>query len=191
VPSSSNYPGGRASGCAWGRTGELWLFGGGATDGRRNDLWRYTISTGIWTWIAGSNAVEQSGIYGTRGVSDAASAPGARISSFCWQDARGDFWLFGGRGRDRAGTVGALSDLWVYVPSKGEWTWVAGNDLADQTGRYGTLGVADVLDSPGGRDVGGTWTRSDGSLWLFGGDIGFDSTASVNQLSDLWRFGPP
>jgi len=191
VSSPANYPGGRSSGCAWTRSDELWLFGGGATDGRRNDLWRYTISTGLWTWIAGSNAVEQPGVYGARGIPDPTTAPGARISSFCWQDARGDFWLFGGRGRDRAGTLGALSDLWAYMPATGEWTWVAGNDLANQLGHYGTLGVADAANSPGGRDIGGTWTRGDGSLWLFGGDIGFDSTASVNQLSDLWRFGPP
>ena len=190
VPSPTNAPGGRAAGCAWTRPDELWLFGGGATDGRRNDLWRYSISAGVWTWLAGSNAAEQPGSYAPRGVSDPSSTPGARISVFCWRDDRGNLWLFGGRGRDRTGTLGALSDLWVYIPTTGAWTWVAGDDVVDQVGRYGTLGVADALNRPGGRDVGGTWLRPDGSLWLFGGDLGFDSNGAVNQLSDMWRFGP-
>jgi Galactose oxidase, central domain len=191
TPSATNDPGARAASCAWSRPDELWLFGGGAIDGRRNDLWRYTISTGTWTWIAGSNTPDRPGTYATRGTPDPTSMPGARISSFCWRDGRGNFWVFGGRGSDRTGAVGALSDLWVYQPGLAEWTWVAGSDLADQLGHYGTLGTPDPQANPGGRDIGGVWTGSDGSLWLFGGDVAFDSVGSVSEINDLWRFGPP
>ena len=190
VASPTSHPGSRTGGCAWAGTDELWLFGGGATDGLRNDLWRYTISTGVWTWVAGSIAIQQPGSYATRGVPDPTSAPGARVSVSCWLDGRGNLWLFGGEGRDGTGALGSLSDLWVYMPGTGQWTWVAGNDLVNQVGRYGTLGVPDTLNAPGGRAVGASWARADGSLWLFGGDFAFDSIGQTRWLGDLWRFGP-
>ena len=34
---------------------------------RLNDLWRYDIATGMWTWMNGANTVEQVGTYGTPG----------------------------------------------------------------------------------------------------------------------------
>ena len=66
--------------------------------GYLNDLWKYSTSTNEWTWIGGSNTSDQSGIYGTLGISNTSNIPGARYSSSCWIDSIGNFWMFGGYG---------------------------------------------------------------------------------------------
>src|SRR5262249_43499472 len=51
-----------------------------------------STNTGEWTWIAGNNVVAIGGVYppGTPVY------PGSRYGSMTWQDASGNFWLFGG-----------------------------------------------------------------------------------------------
>ena len=51
-----------------------------------------------WTWMSGSNTISQTGIYGTKGMPDAANVPGAREDSISWTDGAGNLWLFGGYG---------------------------------------------------------------------------------------------
>ncbi len=55
--------------------------------GYMNDLWRYDPATKQWTWISGSNTINQAGIYGTKGVPDAANVPCARYMSISWADS--------------------------------------------------------------------------------------------------------
>ncbi|MGB8989357.1 MAG: hypothetical protein WCC37_22355, partial [Candidatus Sulfotelmatobacter sp.] len=98
-----------------------------------NDLWKY--SAGQWAWMSGANVVNQKGTYGTQGTSAASNIPGSRSGSISWTDATGNLWLFGGRGYDSAGTFGYLNDLWKY--SGGEWTWIGGSNLTNQSGTYG------------------------------------------------------
>ncbi|MFX0092450.1 MAG: Kelch repeat-containing protein [Candidatus Hodarchaeota archaeon] len=96
----------------------MWLFGGYGNDtstfGRLNDLWRYDVSTGYWTWISGSNTANQVGTYGAQGTPAASNVPGARQQSISWIDASGDLWLFGGGGYSASPGAGALNDLWWY-----------------------------------------------------------------------------
>ena len=54
----------------------------------------------------------QTGVYGTKGLADAANVPGARYRSICWTDSNGNLWLFGGLGYDSGGSYGRLNDLW-------------------------------------------------------------------------------
>ena len=68
--------------------------------GRLNDLWRYRVNN-TWTWISGSNTVNQSGIYDQDGKSTPSYAPGARNGAVGWYDySSKEFWLFGGQGYD-------------------------------------------------------------------------------------------
>jgi hypothetical protein len=120
VPAAGNVPGARRYGvsCLDG-PGDLWLVGGEGRDGagssgQLNDLWRYDPSAGQWTWMSGSSTVNQSGVYGTQGTPAAGNVPGARSSSISWLDGSGKLWLFGGIGRDSAGSFGWLNDLWHY-----------------------------------------------------------------------------
>ena len=71
--------------------------------------------------------------------------------------------------------------------NNGFWTWVSGDDTTNQSGIYGTMGVADPANIPGSRYDSISWTDSSGNLWLFGG-YGYDSEWSLGYLNDLWKF---
>lgn len=188
---SGNTPGARESAVTWtDKSGNLWLFGGygydsTATQGLLNDLWKY--SGGQWAWASGANIAEQSGIYGSQGSAASGNIPGARADAIGWTDGSGNFWLFGGVGYDSAGTGGALNDLWKFTG--GQWTWVGGANVVQQSGSYGTQGTAAPGNIPGARYSSVTWTDSSGNLWLFGGQ-GYDSTGTIGWLNDLWSYRP-
>ena len=187
--SPSNIPGARYDAITWtDANGNIWLFGGfgfdsTGTTGDLNDLWKY--SAGQWTWMGGSNLVNQKGTYGTQGTAAPGNIPGAREGGMHWTDATGNFWLFGGTGPDSAGIAGILNDLWEY--SGGQWTWMGGSNLVNQKGTYGTQGTPSPSNIPGGRWSAVTWTDANGNVWLFGGG-GFDSTGTDGNLNDLWKY---
>jgi Galactose oxidase, central domain len=153
VAASTNIPGGRHEAAGWAdANGNLWMFGGEGEDatgtafGILNDLWVYNIAANQWTWVAGSKAANQNGVYpnqpvigsaatkvaaGTCGlptgdttlpcaaISLTGAFPGSRWGASAWVDSNGSFWLFGGWGLDSGATNGngALNDLWVYTPN--------------------------------------------------------------------------
>jgi hypothetical protein len=207
VPDATNIPGGRDGAGGWvDASGSFWLFGGIGQDANNNfaylnDLWKYTPSTGTWTWMGGSTTAPQPytgqpGVYGTQGTAATANIPGGRFSQSSWVDASGNFWLFGGQGYDSSGTQGYLDDLWEYIPSvsgdTGQWTWVGGSANVGrgggQSGEYGLLGVAGD-NNPGGRFGAAPWVDGSGNLWFFGGQ-GYDSTGAQGSLNDMWKYQP-
>jgi N-acetylneuraminic acid mutarotase len=140
-----------------------------------------------WTWMGGANTINASGHYGTRGVTDPAGAPGARSGAVSWTDALGNLWVFGGTGSDSTGTQGLLNDLWSCDRSGPSWTWISGSSSAQPSGTYGTRGVADPANAPGGREGAVSWVDLAGNLWLFGGH-GVDGSGTIGKLNDLWKF---
>jgi N-acetylneuraminic acid mutarotase len=196
VSSPSNMPGARVGGVSWrDGGGKLWLFGGNGWDSagsvsQLNDLWSWDPASKEWTWVSGSNTINQAGVYGEMGVAAPSNVPGAREWAVSWADAAGKLWLFGGIGFVAGGDYGELNDLWKYDPASGEWEWVSGSNSLFQPGVYGTKGVADPQNAPGARAGAASWIGSDGKLWLFGGG-GYDSAGgSVGNLNDLWVFDP-
>jgi N-acetylneuraminic acid mutarotase len=110
VPAATNIPGGREYAVSWiDGSGNLWLFGGGY-----NDLWEYSPTTNLWTWVSGSSSGSHPGVYGTESVPAATNVPGTRESSATWVDGSGNLWLFGGAGSFSGGEE--LNDLWRYQP---------------------------------------------------------------------------
>jgi N-acetylneuraminic acid mutarotase len=192
---ATNLPGARYSSSSWiDAAGNLWLFGGYGYDstgavGKLNDLWRYSPSTQVWTWISGGNTDDAAGVYGTQGTAAAANVPGARYSASSWIDSTGNLWLFGGYGYDAAGGVGSLNDLWRFSPTTNEWTWVGGGSGDNATGAYGARGAASAANVVGARQAANSWVDSSGNLWLFGG-YGFGSTGASGYLNDLWQYSP-
>jgi N-acetylneuraminic acid mutarotase len=185
----ANIPGARSGAIAWTDTaGDFWLFGGNGVAlpgdlGELNDLWKY--SSGVWTWVSGSNVANQVGTYGTEGTAAPGNVPGARFGAVSWGDSSGSLWLFGGSGFDSTGANGNLNDLWEY--SGGQWTWLSGSNLRDQPGTYGAQGTAAPGNVPGARNGAVSWTDPSGNLWLFGGS-GWDSADTEGWLSDLWKY---
>jgi len=188
TPAPGNVPGARNSSLRWtDASGNFWLFGGGGydsagADGTLNDLWKY--SNGQWTWMSGSDVGGQSGTYGTQGTPGPGNVPGARTFAVSWTGASGNLWLFGGFGRDSAGTSGNLNDLWKC--SGGQWTWMSGSDVVDQPGTYGTQGTPAPGNVPGARDGAVTWTDASGNFWLFGGIQYW--APPWGEFNDLWKY---
>jgi len=64
-------------------------------------LWRYRVNDSTWTWISGSNTINQIGVYGEKGKASTENIPGARSGAVGWYDSlRQEFWLFGGYSLD-------------------------------------------------------------------------------------------
>ncbi len=185
VSNPVNTPGARWIYTRWkDNSNNLWLWGGYGysttwTQGHLNDLWKYDISTNEWTWIGGSNTIEDAGNYGTKCVSSVNYLPPSRCGSrSCWTDDCGNFWLFGGYTMP---TSNLHNDLWVYEPTTNKWKWVSGSSSVDQPGIYGTKGVSSPTNMPGGRCGSDSWIDVNGNLWLFGG-------YAYSWLNDLWRY---
>jgi len=155
------------------------------------DLWKYNIATQQWTWVSGSNLASPDGVYGTKGTAAAANMPGGRQAGVLWVDSTGAVWLFGGFGFDSTGTgspQGAiLNDLWKF--SGGQWTWVSGDNLADQNGVYGTQTAAAAGNFPGSRWGAVGWTDASNNLWFYGGwGLGSVTTHPNGFLDDVWEY---
>jgi N-acetylneuraminic acid mutarotase len=194
---ATNVPGAREGSVTWtDLSGNLWLFGGdgysSSGSGDLNDLWEFNPSTGEWTWMGGSKTINQSGIYGTLGLANTSNIPGARQNAMSWTDIYGNFWLFGGEGYDSTGAQGPLNDLWEFVPSTGDWTWVSGANLINQVAVYGTEGTPALGNVPSSRFYGQAWADASGNLWLFGGEVYCSQCGqgSTNYGNDLWEFTP-
>ena len=210
-PAPANVPSARDSaGSATDSNGNFWLFGGQSQNSGYwlNDLWEFNPTTREWTWMAGSSTFicsgvggpGQPGVYGTLGVPAAGNTPGCRYSATAWGDANGNFWIFGGYGRDSTGAFGDLNDLWEFNPSLREWAWMGGSSTLTcgntcQPATYGTLGSPAPGNSPGSRHLANGWTDKNGNLWLFGGEgYGGGSVSYAaslyGYLNDLWEFSP-
>jgi N-acetylneuraminic acid mutarotase len=196
ISSPTTYPGSRHGCPTWvDASGRLWVFGGEGHPAIGplawlNDLWRYDPVTNEWTWVDGSTASDQPGIYGTKGLWAPGNFPGAREFASCWQDAAGMFWMFGGDGWDAFGNFGSLNDLWKYDPVMNQWTWISGSNVIDQNGAYGSQTVSSPTNIPGGRINASTVMDAAGNMYLFGG-IGFDAVSSLKgYLCDLWKYNP-
>jgi hypothetical protein len=194
---STNVPGARAEAASWtDSSGNFWIFGGGGYDsssaGILNDLWKFTPSSGTWTWMGGSNATGTVGIYGAQGTAASTNVPGARTFAASWTDSSGNFWLFGGNGvGSTAKSQGVLNDLWKFTPASGtygEWTWMGGSENLGQPGIYGIKGTPATTNTPGARTAVINWRDSNGNFWLFGGGgVDIDGNQDVG-LNDLWEY---
>jgi len=202
IPGKNNTPGGRTGAFGWtDPQGNLWLFGGagvdaGGVNGNLNDLWEYNVASGAWTWMGGSStAVSVAGVYGNQGSAGSGSYPGGREFGVAWTDQQGNFWMFGGDGRDAQGQLGELNDLWKFIPATRQWVWISGSSTGGGMGVYGQLHAPANGNTPSARNSPAGWVDGSGNLWLFGG-IGYASipgssgSTSNGFLNDLWEFSP-
>ena len=191
--SIGNVPGARENPTYWvDQSGKLWLFGGIGNAGDFNDLWRYDPSSGLWTWLSGSQSTNALPVFGQQGVPSANTVPGSRDSAVGWVDNSGALWLFGGNGYDSTGQTNDLSDLWKFDPSADRWAWIAGSQSGGLNGTYGALGVAAPTNAPGARYGAVSWTDNLGNFWMFGGNGASglqEGQYSFDYLNDLWEFG--
>ena len=191
VPSVNNNPGARSVGSlTWTDVnGDLWLFGGYGYSATQysllGDLWKYEISTNEWTWMKGSSDPPYASNYGTQGISTSTNLPAATGETTCsWTDNNNNLWFFGG-------DINSYfkDDLWKYDISTNEWTWMRGSSLPNQLPVYGTKGIPNPANTPGGRWTYSKWKDNTGNLWLFGG-ARYDSLSfsSYGLSNDVWKY---
>lgn len=188
---SSNKPGSRYGSASWKDVaGNLWMMGGKGYGeflaGDLNDVWKYSPSSNEWTWINGDKTVDNPGIYDGKNVASASNKPGSRNLCASWVDASGNCWMFGGEGYASSGSKGNLNDLWKYDATANVWTWVSGDAFINAPNVYGTKGIGDPANVPGGRQGMNGWIDNNGVFWIFGG-----YQSGVAQFyNDLWAFDP-
>ncbi len=198
TPDPANTPGQRTYPGIWrDSAGNFWMFGGtnattvpsGPSNSAVNDMWHYNIADNVWTWVSGTNAANQNGIYGTRYTPSQGNWPGGRGMPVSWTDTAGNFWLFGGQGAygESNPVAGMLNDLWKYNPGTNEWAWMHGFKTPNERGIYGTQGASHPDNTPGARNAAVAWVDSENNLWMFGGS-GYPETGSNGLLSDLWKY---
>lgn len=164
TPDPANTPGAREGDISWtDKDDNLWLFGGSGQDsegsyGSFNDLWKYDPATNQWTWMKGSDKVDQPGICDTWRVPASANTPGARKSAVSWIDNNNALWLFGGSGWDINNNLGDFNDVWKCTEYYNPPT-----DKGHQGSLTVTLGPADALAA------GARW-RIDEQAWNNSGD---------------------
>ena len=184
VAAPGNWPGKRTDAVTWvGPHGSLWLFGGYGGSGSRNDLWKYTPKTGLWTWMGGHHG--RPGVRGTLGVPAPTNWPGARSGAVGWTGPHGNLWLYGGgHAGDSLNSPNFVNDhsVWKYTVATGLWTWMGSGHRKGnkKTGFVGTRGVP-TDRGPDGASYACAWTGPHGHFWVFGG---------YGNLNDLWRYTP-
>ena len=190
IASATNKPGARNVYASWKDSQEnFWFFGGQTYDanGSRhyNDLWKYETSTNQWTWMSGDSTLDGPGYYGTTCEASPLNLPPARYETRSrWIDDCDNLWLFGGAYLNNSlGTLPTYNDLWKFNTADNQWTWMSGDDTTNQSGVYGTIGVAGAGNKPGSRMGANSWKNEQG-MWLFGGN-GKDGV-----LNDMWRYIP-
>lgn len=188
VPSPNNYPPASSYGMnSWvDMNGNFWMFGGANQSNKvYSDLWKYEIATNEWTWMNGPGVPNTSGVYGVKGISSSANYPAPRSESAAsWTDDNGDLWMFGGYVYSTS--TNAINDMWKYSIATNEWTWVKGDSIPNQRAVYGTRGVENASNTPGGRMVYPNWKDEYGNLWCFGG-YEYWNSGQTNKL-DFWKF---
>lgn len=202
VAAAGNAPGARIGPVAWTDTqGNLWMYGGFGygesgdlrSIGTLNDLWKYNIETGWWTWVSGSKVVNQLPSYVTADSPDDSNTPGGLVGANGWITRDGHLWIFGGAAD--AALTETYNNLWEFDPVKTAWIFRggAGKDesstyIKNAAGVYGTRTVSAASNQPGSRLDAVSWLDSSENLWFFGGH-GWDSEGtSANILNDLWKY---
>ncbi len=151
-----------------------------------------------WSWQSGNIIVNQSPTYGTKGLASTSNDPGTRTDMVSWVDNAGLIWLFGGSNRTNTNIqyintnplLSVYNDIWKFDPTMKMWTWIKGDNILDQGGLYGDVGVEYISPyQPCSRKDVNSWNDKDGNLWIFGGYGNFSNyPVTKGLLADLWKY---
>lgn len=193
ITSASNYPGRRYLGAYWTEDdGTFWMWGGEGNneaggDTYLNDLWKYEVASGQWTWMTGSQNGAAQAVLGTKLVADPGNSPGSSTVSSFVADPNGNLYLFGGWGRATSGGEQSLNILYKYNIASNQWTWMAGTDGGSTQPVWGALDLPSASNHSGWREGGGMWAPEADKVYYFGG-YARDENNDAGRMGDLWRY---
>lgn len=193
IEASTNTPGARAEcNTTWvDADNNFWFFGGQigplTASSVTNDLWKFNTTTLQWTWMKGSQSLNDSGHYGIKGVEDPLNLPVARTCYTSWEDDAGNFYIFGGTNRTEDKSY---NDTWKYNPKTNNWTWISGDDSALSMGLKGAKCIFSHKMHPSARGDSRAPKKAKcrNSFLMCGGCF----IGKHNQLNfnDLWELNP-
>ncbi|MBI3233438.1 MAG: hypothetical protein HYZ42_05260, partial [Bacteroidetes bacterium] len=189
--SSTNLPGSRWGAANWtDDQGNFCIYGGygyGQTSnyGSLGDFWKYNLTSGFWTWIAGDSTGGFNPRWGTKGVFSSTNNPGARVWPTVVKDKSGNFILYGGDSK---------ADIWLFSKTQNQWAWIGGDSVSGassfSTGGaiYGTKNVFTSTNRPGYRQSHTSILSPDGnSMIVFAGTGRACGGCSSGMLNDVWK----
>ena len=199
VTTSSNHPGSRFSGNAWTTGNKLYLFGGSNGINATkilNDLFEYDLSNAKWTWVGGSSANNQTGVYNVKNVTASTNQIGARKGGLSWQDGA-DVYIMSGFGY--SGYAGYtiynnaefLDDLWKYNTLNKKWTWLDGNDNCLHVDESITIGAENNNNAPGFANWTAFWSyQGNNYSFPFWGseEYAYILKNESNSNNTIWRY---
>ncbi|HLP18840.1 MAG TPA: hypothetical protein VK174_00990, partial [Chitinophagales bacterium] len=192
VPSPTNSPGQRYENntCWVDSAGDLWMYGGAyifsINMNLYKDMWKYTRSTGLWTWMSGSNVSNSlPGSLGTIGVPSVNNYPPGRMSNFFWKENNGNFRMSGG-GRSSTSVGGVSSfrqDDWRFNPTTLEWTRLNGAGTFDNSPEA----WVNHCDTSEENQEGATYENR--AVWKICDDIVMNYNGGIDSFSNsLWAY---
>ncbi len=140
-----------------------------------------------WRYLSGTiNVLNPPAVYGTKNVFDILNIPSGRVFASPFQ-MNNSLYIFGGQ--EYYGGVRILNDFWEYSLSSLQWRWIAGSNLVNQAGSYGTKLIFSASNTPGARTLSGA-SQNNESFFLFAGRGYDNSSVTTGLLNDLWEFDP-
>lgn len=136
------------------------------------------------------NTIDPKGTYGTPLVESASNLPGARTQAFyAYNPNNNCIYIFGGYGRDSAGTLNLLSDMWRYNITSQNFAYLSGSTLVNDGGTVGGMGIFSSNFTPAARRSYGSnmvYLASSNSLYMFGGTTSNSVSACI--YNEFWQF---
>ena len=139
VSASQNTPGDVYEASSWtDLNGDFWLYGG--FDGAQK-MWKYNVTTNMWTWMHGPLLSTGIAVYGPQGGFNGNVIPGTTGygEHAEWVDANGDLWLLS---YDVSGS--GYGSLFKYSVTLNQWAFMHGNIPFND----GILGIPDPSVNP-------------------------------------------
>ena len=188
VPSPTTWPGiSGYGGAQWtDNNGDLWMYGTSVFSvGTTDDLWKYNIASGQWTWMHGNADAVSGPVYGVQGIPSPTNTPGAHGSenTCSWVDNLNNLFVFD----DRYGI------MWKFDIALNQWVWMTGTSGSFSV-NSGPLGTFSPSNHPGIGSANieyglwNTWTDNDNCFWLIieVSPIG----GSGIPFLEMWKYNP-
>jgi gliding motility-associated-like protein len=184
VAAATNTPGTRLAYAHWkDASGNFWMYGGRSspltTINIMSDMWMYNPVTNLWTWMAGSTAVNANATFTQKCTPGSGNPAGLWDNYCCWTDDCGRFWVHGGQNN-----TGTSDMTWAFDPVSLQFSWVTGSTGVNLIGNFGTQNTPATTNSPPSLRGHQSFRAANGDLWLFGG-----SNANWTQFyNTVWRY---
>jgi hypothetical protein len=180
TPSPLAFPSARSGSAMWQFNSSLYIYGGLEEGNGKSmdDLWKYDLSNGLWTWKSGTSIGHTTPTYQDKDQNG--SYPGGRGSLAYWQDLNGNLYLFGGLLSKSLCTAQkcTANDLLVYNVVSESWRWIHGSSGINDLGSLAAGGY------PSARfGMGSCFKLGSTEAYIVGGH-----SNRVAQMGTYWKY---